>query len=96
MTADARHEGEIGADGLSGREEEGAAFLAGEEEGFGIGAEDDEAGEAGAGEVGEVFGLGGEVEGVGFAVEEGYCGAPDAGAGDAAGGLGRGCHCLFV
>lgn len=47
MAAAAGDEGVGGADGFAGEGDEGGAFRAGEEEGFGVGAEDDEAGEAG-------------------------------------------------
>lgn len=82
MGADAGHEGVVWADGLAGGGDELGALFAGEEEGFGVCAEDDEAGEAGFGEVGVVFLLGVEVEGVSGVVEEGYGGTPDAWFGD--------------
>lgn len=92
MAGYAGHEREGGGADFAREGQEGAALGAGEEEGLGVGAEDDEAGEAGGGEVGVVFCLGGEVEGVGEGVEEGYGGAPDAGW-----GRGDGRHvCLYI
>jgi len=56
--------------------DEGFALRGREEEGFCIGAKNDEPREAGLGEVGEVFGLGIVVDFIVLGVEEGYCWRP--------------------
>lgn len=71
MAHDARDDGEVGAEGLAGEFEEGEAFGLREEEGLGVGAEDDEAGDARGGQVAVVCCLGLQSEGVGGGVEEG-------------------------
>lgn len=55
MSSYARHERETGANGRAGTGDEGRAFFVGEEEGFGVGTQDYEAGETGGGEVGVIF-----------------------------------------
>lgn len=96
MAAYAGYEGVVWGHGLSRGEQELFPFGAGEEEGFGVCAEDYETGEGGLGEVGVVCGLGGEVEGIIGGVEESYRRGVDAGLGDRVGvfvgGRGSGGH----